>query len=190
MQKGTRMTNRTRTTVLTRRLACMLVAVLFSLLFGASSALANFARVGALTLNSGENFPACSVIDSAGGFAYFGTQTDPGTIVKVRLSDFTRVGVLTLNVGETFLDAAVIDPVGGFAYFGTQTGPAIVVKVRLSDFTRVGALTLNSGENQIRSAVIDPAGGFAYFGTDQPRHCGEGATVRLHARGCSISEFR
>ena len=100
--------------------------MLFSLLFGASSALANFARVGALTLNSGENFPACSVIDSAGGFAYFGTQTDPGTIVKVRLSDFTRVGVLTLNVGETFLDAAVIDPVGGFAYFGTQTGPAIV----------------------------------------------------------------
>jgi len=164
MQKGTRMTNRTRTTVLTRRLACMVVATLFSLL-SASSAFANFARVGALTLNSGENSVGCAVIDPAGGFAYFGNFTAPGTIVKVRLSDFTRVGVLTLNAGEDTLSSAVIDPVGGFAYFGTQnTIPGIVVKVRLSDFTRVGALTLNSGERALRSAVIDPAGGFAYFG--------------------------
>ncbi len=95
MQKGTRMTNRTRTTVLTRRLACMLVAMLFSLLFGAGPVFANFARVGALTLNSGENLVRCAVIDPAGGFAYFGTLTNPGTVVKVRLSDFTRVGVLS-----------------------------------------------------------------------------------------------
>src|SRR5260370_777120 len=131
MQKGTRMTNRTRTIVLTRRLAWMLVATLFSLLFGANSAFANFARVGALTLNSGENNPQCAVIDPVGGFAYFGLQTSPGTVVKVRLSDFTRVGVLTLNAGENFLNLAVIDPAGGFAYFGTQTAPRLVVKGRL-----------------------------------------------------------
>src|SRR5260370_13887884 len=128
MQKGTRMTNRNRTTILTRRLACMLVATLFSLLFGANSAFANFARVGALTLNSGEHNPQCTVIDPVGGFAYFGLQTSPGTVVKVRLSDFTRVGALTLNAGETFLHSAVIDPAGGFADFATQTSPRVVVQ--------------------------------------------------------------
>ncbi len=120
-------------------------------------------RVGALTLP--ENFLQSAVIDSSGGFAYFGTGTSPGIVVKVRLSDFTRVGALTLNTGEDLLASAAIDPVGGFAYFGTDTSPGIVVKVRLSDFTRVGALALNTGENLVDSAVIDPVGGFAYFGT-------------------------
>jgi hypothetical protein len=166
MHKGTRMTNRIRTRVLTRRLARMLVATLFSFLFGAGPVFANFARVGSLTFNSGENLVRCAVIDPAAGFAYFGNLTAPGTVVKVRLSDFTRVGVLTLNADEMFLDSAVIDPVGGFAYFGTQGSPGIVVKVRLSDFTRVGALSLNTFQNTLASAVIDPAGGFAYFGTD------------------------
>jgi hypothetical protein len=113
------------------------------------------------------------VIDPAGGFAYFGTFSNPSIVVKVRLSDFTRVGALTLNSDEGGPYAAVIDPAGGFAYFLTapSTGlgfdPGVVVKVRLSDFTRVGALTLNSGEYLIgqASAVIDPAGDFAYFGT-------------------------
>jgi PKD repeat protein/predicted RNA-binding protein with TRAM domain len=123
-------------------------------------------RVGALTLNTGENVLSSAVIDSGGGFAYFGTETSPGRVVKVRLSDFTRVGGLTLNTGENLLSIAVIDAAGGFAYFGTDTSPGRVVKVRLSDFTRVGALTLNTGENLVSSAVIDSAGGFAYFGTD------------------------
>jgi ethanolamine utilization microcompartment shell protein EutS len=84
------------------------------------------------------------VIDSAHDYAYFGTDTDPGMVVKVRLSDLTRVGVLTLTTGEDYLYSAVIDAANGFAYFGTATypGPDVVVKVRLSDFTRVGALTL------------------------------------------------
>ena len=84
-----------------------------------------------------------SVIDPAGGFAYFGTQTNPGIVVKVRLSDSHARGCSGLNSGELKLDSAVIDPAAGFAYFGTETSPGIVVKVRLSDFTRVGALSLN-----------------------------------------------
>ena len=36
----------------------------------------------------------------SGLFAYFGTDTDPGRVIKVRLSDFTRVGAVTLNSGE------------------------------------------------------------------------------------------
>ena len=54
--------------------------------------LSDFTRVGTLTLNPDETDLAVSIIDSAGGFAYFGTATAPGKIVKVRLSDFTRVG--------------------------------------------------------------------------------------------------
>ena len=123
-------------------------------------------RVGALTLNTGEDRLRSAVIDTVNGFAYFGTDTSPGRVVKVRLSDFARVGILTLNPGESYLYSAVVDSSGGFAYFGTGTSPGAIVKVRLSDFSRVGALTLNTGENTLRSAVVDSSGGFAYFGTD------------------------
>src|SRR5260370_1454327 len=98
---------------------------------GGEGRVAGFAGVGSLTLNSGEGGGCAAVIDPAGGFAYFGTTTSPGIVVKVQLSDFTRVGALTLNSGENFLLGAVIDPAGGFAYFGTETTPGIVVKVRL-----------------------------------------------------------
>ena len=40
---------------------------------------------------------ASAVIDPAGGFGYFGT--DSGVVVKVRLSDFTRT--MTFAAGET-----------------------------------------------------------------------------------------
>jgi Calx-beta domain-containing protein len=152
--------------LLTRRLACVLVATLFSLLLGAGPVFANFARVGAVPLNSGENNPQSAVIDPVGGFAYFGLVTSPGTVVKVRLSDFTRVGALTLNPSEDGLGSAVIDQAGGFAYFITTNSPGIVVKVRLSDFTRVGALSMSAGEGFLTSAAIDPVGGFAYFGNN------------------------
>jgi hypothetical protein len=125
-----------------------------------------FGKVGSLTLARGDSYMEAAVIDTTAGFAYFGAATNPGTVIKIRLSDFTRVGALVLDPGEDFLASGVIDTVGGFAYFGTVTTPARVVKVRLSDFTRVSALTLNTGENFIRSAVIDPIGGFGYFGTN------------------------
>jgi len=40
-------------------------------------------RVGALTLNTGENTLYSAVIDTANGYAYFGTETAPGIVVKV-----------------------------------------------------------------------------------------------------------
>ncbi len=123
------------------------------------------ATLDALTLNPGEDNLRAAVIDATGTFAYFGTSTKPGIIVKVRLSDFTRVGALKLAAGENQIYSAVIDAANGFAYFGTGDSPGIVVKIRLSDFTRIGALKLNAGENDLRAAVIDAANGFAYFGT-------------------------
>ena len=134
-----------------------------------------FLRVGALTLNAGENRLSSAVIDSAAGFAYFGTSNltgvNPALIVKIRLSDFTRFGAMKLDTGENIVSSAVIDPAGGYAYFGTtdsqgSSNPAIIVRIRLSDFTRAGSLTLGDFESYSRSALIDTASGFAYFGTN------------------------
>ncbi len=65
--------------------------------------LSTFTRVGALTLNAGEDVLRSAVIDPTDGFGYFGTGTSPGIVVKVRLSDFTRVGALPLIAGENDL---------------------------------------------------------------------------------------
>src|SRR5262249_51959437 len=91
-----------------------------------------FGRGGTLSLARGDSFLECAVVDSAAGFAYFGTATNPGAIVKIRLSDFTRVGALTLPPGEDGVSAAVIDPAAGFAYFGTINAPTSIVRIRLS----------------------------------------------------------
>jgi hypothetical protein len=132
-----------------------------------------------LLMESEKNL-SVAVIDPAGGFAYFGTDTSPGMVVKVRLSDFTRVDALMFEAGEDKLTSAVIDTAEGYAYFGTKTSPGKVVKVRLSDFTRVDDLTLDAGENMLTSAVIDPDNRVAYFGTDTtPGPRGEGESGDL-----------
>ncbi|MFG3701916.1 S8 family serine peptidase [Micromonospora sp. NPDC047620] len=122
-------------------------------------------RVDAVTLAAGENVLFSGLVDPAGRYAYFGTQTSPGRVVKVDLSTFQRVGAITLAEGENNLNSAVIDPAGRYAYLGTGTAPGRIVKIDLATFQRVGTITLDSGENYLRSAVIDPAGAYAYFGT-------------------------
>ncbi|HSS06619.1 MAG TPA: choice-of-anchor D domain-containing protein, partial [Rhodanobacteraceae bacterium] len=124
-----------------------------------------FQRIGAADLQPGEDLPRSAVIDPTGHFAYFGTFTAPGKVVKVDLATFQRTGSLTLAAGQNRLVSAAIDPAGAFAYFGTNTTPGQVVKVDLATLELVGAITLDAGEDQLVSAVIDPAGDFAYFGT-------------------------
>lgn len=104
--------------------------------------------LGSLTLQSGEDNVRAAVIDTTNGFAYFGTYTDPGIIVKVRLSDFTRVGIITMPSGEGNFVSAVLDSANSIAYFGCDVGSENadrVVKINLSNFTRVGSLLLSSG---------------------------------------------
>ena len=120
-------------------------------------------QVGNLTFSAGKKTRS-AVIDTANGYAYFGTDDDPGKVVKIRLSDFTEVGDLTFTTGKK-TRSAVIDTANGYAYFGTDDDPGKVVKIRLSDFTEVGNLTFSAG-GKTRSAVIDTANGYAYFGTD------------------------
>ena len=135
--------------------------------------------MGVLALDepNDEVFLRAAVIDTTNGFAYFGSDGSPGTLVKVRLSDFTRVAALKLDPGEDSLRSGVIDTANGFLYFAATPVPkGKIVKIRLSDFTRVGALTLNDGERGF-AAVIYSANGFVYFGT--PTAPGAIVKVRL-----------
>ena len=109
--------------------------------------LSTFTQVGdPLTFTSGTKTRS-AVIDTANGYAYFGTDDDPGKVVKVRLSDFTEVGTLTFSVGKR-TRSAVIDTANGYAYFGTDDDPGKVVKVKLS-----GGQYYSSGS--IASQVLD-----------------------------------
>jgi hypothetical protein len=131
------------------------------------TALPNFREPGpGLALTRGDEYFYASIIDTEHGYAYFGTHTTPGAVVKIRLSDFSRVGALTLNTGENSLWTAVLDEKNGYAYFGAYDAPGFVVKIRLSDFSRVGALALNESDYGPASAVLDTANGYAYFGMD------------------------
>ncbi|MFH0939561.1 MAG: hypothetical protein V1899_09825, partial [Planctomycetota bacterium] len=106
-------------------------------------------RIGAAGLVFGESGLICSVIDTTNGYAYFGTYTEPGIVVKVALGGGgaapARVGAVTLNAGENRLYSAAIDAANGYAYFGTDTAPGIVVKVAWGGggaaTARVGAVT-------------------------------------------------
>src|SRR5678815_2714290 len=57
-------------------------------------------RVGNLTLNTGEDRLISAVISPSGDYAYFGTQTSPGIIVKVaQTTSFTSTG--STDAGRT-----------------------------------------------------------------------------------------
>jgi hypothetical protein len=51
-----------------------------------------------LILDTGENTLYSSSIDTQNGFAYFGTGTTPGRVVKINLTDFTASGGCKIEV--------------------------------------------------------------------------------------------
>ena len=131
-------------------------------------------RLGAVeNLAANEDFLRSVVADPATGYAWFGTTTSPGQVIKVKYEGSgqppRRVASLTLEPGEDSLFTAAVDLRNRFAYFGTFTSPGRVVKVALGDGdgppTRIGAVTLGSQEDQLFASVLDSAAGHAYFGT-------------------------
>jgi len=116
--------------------------------------------VGSVTLGAGDYRLVSSVTDGIHG--YFGTDTVPGRVAKVRLADLEVVGSVTLGHGDNCVDSAPTD--GTYGYFGTGTSPARVVKVHLATLTRVGAASLTEGERDLRAAVR--AGPRVFFGAD------------------------
>jgi PKD domain-containing protein len=113
-----------------------------------------------LILNTTGASLTSGIVDSAAGYAYFGTAGRPATIFKIRLSDFTNVANLTLSTGNAAL-AAVLDSSREIAYFGMDTGQ--IVEVNLTSFTNTTSVT--PGLGGITAGAIDPGNGFAYFGT-------------------------
>ncbi len=131
-------------------------------------------RLGAANnLASDEDFLRCAVSAPASGYAWFGTSTLPGQVIKVAYDGPNRaprrVASLILEPGEDSLFTGVIDVSAGYAYFGTFTSPGRVIKVSLGTGdappVRIGAVTLDAFEEQLFCSVIDPAAGYAYFGT-------------------------
>ena len=127
-------------------------------------------RLGVLTLDPGEMYPRCAVIDSANGHLYLATTEQPGRIVKIAIGGTlpVREGSLVLDPGEDHPSAAVIDETAARAYFATQTSPGKIVKVALAPAglpTRIGALTLDPDESNPGAGLINPAAGHAWFAT-------------------------
>src|SRR5947208_14835557 len=65
--------------------------------FVAIPAVAGQTLVGTMTLTSGDDNSFSALIDSDHGFAYFATDTAPGTVIMLPLSDTTRVRSLVLT---------------------------------------------------------------------------------------------
>lgn len=125
---------------------------------------ANQSAMTRLRLYEGENNVISSVLDVTNGYAYFGLDSSPGKIIKMRLSDFTRVDTLVLADDEDHVGTGVLDAAHGYAYFGVNSSlGSKIIQVRLSDFTRVADLPMQTVERWITEGVIDTANGYAYF---------------------------
>lgn len=110
---------------------------------------------------AGPNSSGTGIIDIGRQLAYFGTNANPGKIVKIDLTTFTRASAITLASGDAFCKSALIDTDRQLAYFGMASG--LIVKIDLNTFTRVSTLVLISG-CQLLAAEIDTDHQIAYFG--------------------------
>ncbi len=135
-------------------LALSILAILVSLEFGPASAQT---FVASLTLGPGQA-PRAAGIDTVHGFAYFGTATDPGMIIKVDLSTFKVVATLAMTFD--YVSSVLVDSANGFLYVGSIT-VGMVTKISLASFTIVGT-TPTFDVN--RGAALDSVHGFAYYG--------------------------
>jgi len=149
---------------------------------------AGMREIGVVSMN-GYSYFTCGVIDLAADYAYFGTFTIPGVIVKVALNAGgtpTLVGAVALELGEDYPVSAVIDPAAGYAYFGLATTPGKVVKIALNGSgkpLRVGTLTFNAGEASARGGAIHAASGYAYFATSSSAPGNPATIVKILLNG-------
>lgn len=113
-----------------------------------------FYEVDTVTLNTGENQPAGSLVASDGNL-YVSCFTDPTIMVKINITDgnFSRMANLTLPSGHN--KAEEPDDDGTFLYVsGEGMAPAIVDKIWLSNFTLADSLTLNANEEVVQQVLV------------------------------------
>ena len=134
--------------------------------------LSDFTHVDTLVLEYGLNYLTSAVIDTFGGYVYFGTSVMvPGDIIKVRLSDFAYIGHVSGSIQDWELSdfaSAIIDPYRGFAYFCSGHGLGCVLRINLHTFAKAGAAPFDEDyspyEAYPRAAVIDVYSNMGYFG--------------------------
>lgn len=119
---------------------------------------------GFLGPSSGQTAFVGAVMDASATYAWFGTYTDPGVIIKVELESFSRVGSVTLLPGENRVTCGGIDSSGVFGFFGTAPEAALapIVQINLDTMERVGALWPRDAR-LMTSATIDASSDAMYL---------------------------
>jgi photosystem II stability/assembly factor-like uncharacterized protein len=137
-------------------------------------------RVGVATIDSAQHNIGSAVIDTANGYAYFGSYDgghDPATtanVYKVALGSGANapslISAVPLGSGEGELCSALLDPIAGCAYFGTDHRyPGKIYRMRLGAGgaapVESGTLALNGGasanptdgNNEVNTVTVPPA---------------------------------
>ena len=128
-------------------------------------------RMDAADINNTYGTPWSGVIDPENGLAFFGTDADPGYVLKVILGSANTapavIGQKQVSTNWNDLYGAVIDTNHDFIYFAvhTQTGPILRVRPDFTYNPSVYECPLEDVKEP-RAAVIDTVNGYAYFGTD------------------------
>ncbi len=129
---------------------------------------ATFTRVGALTLEPGDDLPRSAVIDPAGTFAYFGTGpfTPPARVVKIRISQVEL---------EVPVDAKPQSCPNPMNVRGRGVLPAAILGTPTFDVTQVDPTSVRlEGVEPIRWALEDVATPFEPFtGRTEATDCTE-----------------
>jgi hypothetical protein len=137
--------------------------------------LVTFTRVGSINVSKPFGLIGAyihlhtAIIEPSGRYAYFGTDTSPGVVIKFDLNTFTQMGHILFNadlnqdpwLGESWISSSVIDPYGKYAYFATYSTPGNIIKVDLNTFSIVDRKQINE---TLSCCIIDPVGYYAYFG--------------------------
>jgi len=122
-----------------------------------------------------------AVFNPQTSFLYLGTDTLPGSIIKVKVTSagsfFSSALELPATEGRLREAALQLDPTNdlSFAYFGAYTSPGKIIKVWLNDNpvpgggsqapVRIGTLSFQTGEDFVTALALDTAQGFGYAGT-------------------------
>jgi len=133
-----------------------------------------FQRVDTLLLKPSDNTLTPAVLDSATGYAYFGTSDTLGAypigVIQIDVNParpFTRTAAIALSTETFSIGPAVLDGANGFAYFSISGVSWRIFQVNVGSghpLTVTDSIVLNSGGGLWNSAGIDPANGFAYYG--------------------------
>lgn len=115
-----------------------------------------------------------AVMDPAGTYAYFLSDTDPGAVFRIRLSDFTLQGrVVLASESERYPSEAVITADGSTMLVLTGSWPGRIVTIDLDTFTRTGSTTYTTqAPRGFAAGALDADGEYLYAVGDDPSWAG------------------